>query len=66
VWRGCEKLTGRSACPTEASCLTWKDWGPCPVFLQMLILKGFKFNVLKLLIPESLPACFWNCAFQRG
>ena len=45
--------------------MTWKA-GSYPVFLQMFILKGFKFNVLKLLIPEGLRACFWNCAFQRG
>jgi hypothetical protein len=39
--------------------------GPSPVFLQMFILKGFKFNVLEVLIPESLQACFWKWGFQR-
>jgi len=39
---------------------------PLPVFLQMFILKRFKSNVLEVLIPESLQACFWKCGFQRS
>jgi hypothetical protein len=37
-----------------------------PVFLQMLILKDFKSNLLKLLIPKSLRAFFWKCGFQKS
>jgi hypothetical protein len=37
-----------------------------PVFLKLFIPKGFKFNILKLLIPGSLQAYFWKCRFQRS
>jgi hypothetical protein len=39
---------------------------PSPVFLQMFILKGFKFNVLELLIPESLRARFLEMRILKG
>jgi hypothetical protein len=40
---------------------------PCsPVFLQMFILKGFKFNVLELLIPEGLQARFLELRILKG
>src|SRR5271169_2727699 len=34
--------------------------------LQVFILKSFKSSVLEMFIPESLPACFWKCGFQRS
>jgi hypothetical protein len=34
---------------------------PSHVLLQVLIQKGFKSNILELLIPESLLARFWKC-----
>jgi hypothetical protein len=36
---------------------------PLPVFLQLIIPKGFKSNLLELLIQKGLQAFFWKCGF---